>query len=364
MRTILFLLLFSSACYAAPVITSVTQTDSTITINGTGFGTRGDYGGSKTYLCKRYHNFENNINDDSFFSIFSGISASWVLQNSGSYDNSKWGKRVYAGNRNASLNYTMSSSDTTGVYYVNFRYKQDYGLEPIDTGTNGNQWNKIFRVFSNTVVSGTNLKNYVFVSNILSAGGAINQTIEFVLPSVQYSGINDYISRSSGWHQIEILIEAASDRARVWKDGILSIDSNNDNDAWDFTPFDTNGKTFDIGSQLGYGSGANYQGYDDYVIDYSVARVYLCSSSVSSFSSRGVTQLQIPTSWSNTQIVCNKILGQFSTGQSTKLIIIDNSGVESNAYSVTLSTGGGGDSTKPTLQSISPANGTTNIAAD
>lgn len=348
-----FLIVWAVVLFAAPVITGVTQTSTTITINGTGFGTRGDYGGSETFLMKKWGNWEveTGVTHGGDFGI-AGPSNEWSIQTSGGKTNStRFIRRQYVATRLAALNY-YKGSDTTGTYYDSFWFNHRVATQ------------------------GKNHRNYLGPSSsndnhfLATGGGDGNtqrgQSESNLVPSRQYNGNGTNIGAGTGWHRIEFLdIRTGSGTGTVWcwVDGILQW---TDPDWWVNLDYSPSGHDTQLCNLIEYASvypGGQWD-FDDWYSDYSQARVELCNSSTTSYSSRGKSEPQLVTSWSNTQIVCDKNLGIFSNGNSAKIIVIDSSGSTSNVFTISLSSSGGGDTVNPTLQSVSPAANTENISAD
>src|SRR6185436_14013155 len=121
---------------AQAAITGVTGTasnGSTITITGSGFGTRGDYGGSQNFLNLAWSSFDTGISGGNF-GLNGQNDAAWTFSNS-SGRLGGWVRKRYDPAINESVrrlggltpNNGGSLSNTTGTYYTTFWFRPEAG---------------------------------------------------------------------------------------------------------------------------------------------------------------------------------------------------------------------------------------------
>ena len=96
---------------------------------------------------------------------------------------------------------------------------------------------------------------------------------------------------------------------------------------------------------------------DDVYLDTTWSRVMIGNASTLASSTQ--IEIQIPTAWSSNSLTISSYPGQFNSGQTAYLYVIDsNNDVNANGYPITIG-GGGGDTTPPTVSLTAPANGAT-----
>jgi hypothetical protein len=323
-------LLIACPAFAEPSITSVSNG----AISGASFGTRADNGGDQDYMCKRFVRFNNDLTDSGFLiGSLDGIvplSEGWRMESDeGVPGGSNYAVRFYGGQHSNSRNHSLriaSSSDAIETLYVSFWYKQDYSFEQEST----NRASKIFRHASSSNEYGSN-KNYYMSSNIANdPNGELTHYVEYSTVTInQYSGYG--VGEASGWKFVETLFETgANGRARIWFDGQLVIDSDDDNEEWDLDPYVFNPVDINIGSQIGYGDGLNYMAFDDYYIDYTQARIMV--GDTNDFSTNTKRALQLPTSWANTSVSFTPNQGSFENNETVYLFVIDEDGTASAGH--------------------------------
>jgi hypothetical protein len=96
----------------------------------------------------------------------------------------------------------------------------------------------------------------------------------------------------------------------------------------------------------GYPANGFYH-FDDFFVDYTFARAELCAGST--WVSRGVCEMQIPTAWSVSSLTLSANLGQLTSG-TAYLYVVDSTGAV-NATGFPVTVGGTPDTTPPSAPS-------------
>lgn len=86
---------------------------------------------------------------------------------------------------------------------------------------------------------------------------------------------------------------------------------------------------------------------DDVYLDTTWARVMI--GNASTFSASTIKEIQIPTSWSDGSVTVTVNSGSFGASDPAYVFVTDSTGSTSPGYAVTFGSGGGGDTTAPTV---------------
>jgi hypothetical protein len=151
------------------------------------------------------------------------------------------------------------------------------------------------------------------------------------------------------WMKYEIeavMTNQNTGHVKMWEDGVLKINYVGRTDAWTLGD-----RSIGIGGySRNYGPN-HWRYFADIYLDYSLQRIVLANSA--NLSNATIVENQIPSRWNDGSLSVTANLGQFQSGQTAYLYVVDVTGaVNPNGYPVTIGSGGGGDTTPPT----SPAN--------
>lgn len=166
---------------------------------------------------------------------------------------------------------------------------------------------------------------------------------------------------SGVWKKIEMELKyttASDGYIKLWENGTQKIDYRGRTDNLAGTT-----RTEGIGGYArNYGTAGNWRYFADVYLDYSRARVILGNAPTLAASTR--REVQIPTSWSALSITLSANLGAFSDGQTAYVYVFDANGVSNTSgIPITIGAGGTPDTTPPSVTATSPANGVTGVSA-
>ncbi|MBW2989987.1 hypothetical protein KY358_06760 [Candidatus Woesearchaeota archaeon] len=212
---------------------------------------------------------------------------------------------------------------------------------------------KIFRIWSTS----TDKANYVMA--LWGWANDLYQTVEYIGSQGGYIPLNPLDITLDEWHLMQFEFSDSTDlgvadgTVKMWYDGklifgrsnLITRDENNQRykrpfivgfyDSWDDS--ETDDEFFYI---------------DDAYIDNSFARVEIGDNE--SFDMCTHHEIQIPTSWSDDEIVVNVNRGSFEDGETAYVFVVDEDGTSSEGYPVTFSSETGG-TTPPTRSNPQPS---------
>lgn len=325
---------FSLNSNAAPVVSSIdgaATKGKIIIVYGTGFGTRGNFneGGyawsGHSPIVGKFKDFEDGSKTSGGW--YDAFPAQNSITNGGRTPGGKYLTERYVSDERSQVQFSMSK--TTGQFYVTFWF-----MMPPNT-----QSGKIWRIYG----SGSSANIY------LSAGcesyllrGYSECTGPGCSPATEWGTGSGFTANT--WQRVEIWMNQTTNTFTTHIDGAQQWTKSN----WVGNPFVGNGHTMDFGNMIdgperGCGTAGSYN-YDDIYVDYTRARVELCSGSA--WGSRGKCEIQIPTAWSSsgTSVSVAVNPGSFNANQQAYLYIVDSTGAaNANGYPVTI----GGTSTGP-----------------
>ena len=131
---------------------------------------------------------------------------------------------------------------------------------------------------------------------------------------------------SGGWTKIEqeISYSRGSDGyIKLWENGVLKINYAGVTDLYPGTA-----RSEGIGGYARSRSTNNWRYFADVYLDYTPARVVLANNANLSLAT--IIETQIPTGWSDTSIALTVNLGQFTSGQTAYLFVVNPSGQPSD----------------------------------
>lgn len=368
MRILFFLLFLSNVAWAVPVITGVSQTNDTITITGTGFGSHADYDAGTSRLNYKWDDFDDGTLTDVYTNTNGqGYATTFYISSSNNRPGSTYTVR-WDRTKTLSTGIGVSTNSDAAIGY----YTTAWILRPSGTTfpdvANQSEQHKIVRIGVSGDESGNNTyPNFTWGKHEGGTGSNhIYTTERNPLTAQTIYASNSTFWNDGQWHRIEAYITRSSgvgqQNGKIWYylDGNAII-----NGADVYTDNGTNNTVhgwWGVSSQI---IGASQDIYhDDVYFDQTPARVELGQGSSTVFGNRGKSEIQLPTAWSSTSITVSKNAGAFSNGTSVKVFVVDSNNDASNAYPITLGSTTPSDQTPPTLVSISPADNTVSIDAD
>lgn len=332
--------LAGSARAETPVVASLSSSAVAdivaVTIDGSGFGVRGDYHPDTDKMIRVYDDWNGvtpGVNRYGSWNAFNYGSGALAVASGASRTGSTTDK-YYRRNGNVNLGYIFLTATNQKEYYSTF-WMRFYNFRYLSTSGQ----HKVNRLYS------TNAQVNLYPSHGQSDG--FNLAFEFLNPMplrawCQMNAIPDY---PSGWNRMEVYIKKASTsgardgKYRVWWNNRLVFDwyqrFNVEQPLRGITgDFDNQGADlagdWALGAYMYQVSGA--VDYDDVVYDHSQARVELGNAAV--FAQSTHNEYQEPQAWSDTQIKILLKKGTFLSGQTAYLFVIKADGTPSTGVSV------------------------------
>lgn len=314
---------------AAPSVSSVSgefNHGSSITISGSGFGKRSSYNSDSgtwkggKFLNFRFKDFEDGqLNSNGFFAQRGG--ASWSassselgILNGGPANSTRYMRRSYVTGESGGLSTKVSGAGNQ--LYTTFKF-----MMPEKT-----QSGKFFRFYAdspqNNVYLSTGCSNYrIRGYSECSSGTCSGAATEWGTGPTLTTG---------KWHRIEIWADASKNSFTVAVDGVQAWNKTN----WLAASLALNGHTLDYPNMLDGpqrdascpATGA--YSYDDIYVDFTQARVEI--GDASTWSNTRKKEVQIPTSWSDSAISVRVNSGEFTSGQTAYLYVVDSNGAVNN----------------------------------
>ncbi len=160
-------------------------------------------------------------------------------------------------------------------------------------------------------------------------------------------------SDATRWTKTEVEVKISSTNGagyvKAWENGSLKVDYVGSTDKY-------------AGTARSIGPGGYYRGYPcatcrryyaDSYFDTTASRVLLCAGST--YSSRGICENQIPTSWSSGSVAVSVNAGRFTDGSTAYLYVCDSAAsCNSSGTAITIAAGGG-DTTPPVVSGCTPS---------
>ena len=149
------------------------------------------------------------------------------------------------------------------------------------------------------------------------------------------NGVNPMAGK---WAKVELLVKYTTQNdgyMKVFENGVLKINYLGPTDKYPGVA-----RNEGIGGYArGYGNPNQWRYFADAYLDYTLARVVLANNP--NLSNATIIETQIPSSWSSNSISISVNLGQFSTGQTAYMFVVDSTGTPTTSgFPVTV--GGGG----------------------
>jgi hypothetical protein len=137
------------------------------------------------------------------------------------------------------------------------------------------------------------------------------------------------------WHRVEVWADSSSNTVSVAIDGVNAWTKRN----WLAPSLSLNGHTVDYpnmidSSSRGCGTAGSYN-FDDIFVNFTAARVEL--GDAATWSAVRKKEVQLPVSWGSGSVTVRVNGGEFASGQSAYLYVVNSSGaVNSNGFPVKL----------------------------
>jgi hypothetical protein len=165
-----------------------------------------------------------------------------------------------------------------------------------------------------------------------------------VLSSEQYFGASGY-NPIGKWIKTEVeikLTDQSNGYAKAWDNGVQTVNYTGKTIGW-------SGTTKSIGpmSYARLKDTNSWLYFADLYLDTTAQRALICTGST--WSTRGVCEVQIPTAWGDTSATVNVNQGAFANGSNAYLYVVDGTGAASNGQKVTFGTSGGTSIPAPTV---------------
>jgi len=306
---------FGGQVEAAPSVTTVSGTvehGMPIVISGSGFGSHADYGGSQSFLCNGWQDFETGSLQGGNFTI-DNLNV-WQLRTTNTKPNSSYhGMKYYNGTRLGELR--IFTKPDTHEFYSSFWIM-------LTQPTMGNDGGKFWRIWSD-----------IHEDNIYLATGGDNTMIRGYSESQRVSGSTQWGSPNSigygQWHRIEIWMDDSPSEFTVWMDGVFQWT----HDDWVPNPWYSGTHTWAVGHMINDCNGGH--NFDDVYMSNTRARIEI--GNASTWSACTHREVQIPTSWSSGSITATVNQGSFADGASAYLYVVDAEGAASaSGYPITI----------------------------
>jgi len=321
------LALAATSALAAPAISSVSGTLShgaSLTISGSGFGAHDDYGGTESFLCNGWTDFESGTLNGGNFTCTNP--AVWQIVTSNTRANSSYhARKYYNGTRLGEV--TVYTKPDTHEFYSSFWIM-------LTQPTTGGDGGKIWRIWSD-----------IHEDNIWLATGGDNTMIRGASESQRVSGSTQWSSPSSigygQWHRIEIWMDDSPSEFTVWMDCVFQWT----HDDWVPTPWYSGTHTWAFGHMINDNDGGH--NFDDAYFSNTRARVEI--GNAGTWSACTHRETQIPTAWSSSSITVTVNRGSFGDLAQQYLYVVDSSGavnqqgypLSAPTYALTVNSGTG-----------------------
>jgi hypothetical protein len=325
-RLIIFVVLIVisvSVSYSAPSISSINKAPihgSSFVISGTDFGAHSDYNeGSFSWMsfspiCAKFKDFDDNsLTSGGWSFAVDNVNTDWTLSTTSGRTNSVYhGYRVCNNEalRYDALQYTMSKYDAAEQMFCSFWFRMGVG----DGG-------KIWRIYGNA--------GNIYVGHDPGEGRQISG-FSTIGGTAQWTSVDSY-SNDGSWQRVDIWIDTATNTFTVFMDGVQQWTKSD----WLSGDLDGDTHTLDIGHMIEAGDDT-YE-FDDIFVDYTQARVELCTGST--WAAKGACEIQPPTAWGTTSIsLIANTGGTFSIDDTSYIYVVKSDGtVNSDGYETTIS---------------------------
>lgn len=342
-----------SSLAAAPRVVStagVPQQGQEWALNGSGFGSRGDYHADADKLIRVFDDFNDG-------SLLANPYMEWGVFGAGAVVLNPEGPRTsqsgdqFARRTNRGLGWIGLKGTDQREYYMSFYMRLSDGFD-VNSDPSGTHQFKIVRLYSNN--SPANLYPTI--------GGpdGFFMSVEFLNPEVMryQTQFNDIPDHPKGWHKMAIYYKKSTSpgandgKCQIWWDNKMVFDwaahfknpANNPSYApgypitgdFDVDDADLAGD-WALGDYFSSAGPHTWVDFDDVYVDHTLARVELGDAPTYAACTR--LETQTPLSWSDSQIKVRTNLGAFSPAAPKFIYVTDKNGV-TNAEGFPLSAPG------------------------
>jgi hypothetical protein len=148
----------------------------------------------------------------------------------------------------------------------------------------------------------------------------------------------------NGWIKKEVQTKITNDTSgyiKAWENGVLTVNYGGPTDKY---PNPGGLRSFGVGGYCGcynIANGTHWRYFADVYLDYSPARVVLANNP--DLSQATTIEVQIPKTWSSTSVSASVNLGKFTAGQTAYLFVFDPTGARNaTGFPITVGSSGGG----------------------
>lgn len=324
----------------------------TLTITGCGFGERPDFHPADNKMARMFDDFNDG-------ELVGNLYSSWKVFNPGG------GACVYTRQnprtdrledgayrrKTNNLGFIYLNAGDHQEYYSSFYMRLSDGFD-IKSMVSGTHQFKIIRLYS----AGTNGTPKVNIYPMIGHNDGFSFAPENVSPQVmRYQlQLREVPDRPYGWHKMAVYYKKSSSprakdgKCQIWWDNKLIFDwythfldqRNNPS----YAPskitgdFDTNGgdlaAEWNVGNYFSSASTSTWMDFDDIYMDNTLARVEL--GNTENFAACTITEVQPAQSWADDQVTVTINRGQFKSGETVWLYVIDRNNVPSKGLKITL----------------------------
>lgn len=356
-RLIPLLIAILAACpaWAAPSVSGVSGTithGNTITISGSGFGSKGSAAPVVWDDCSGtdpYAKWDINYNSGSSASYVGGYRTPAALGRGVSLPHSRATKYFcgahYPGGAQSGSNVGLAKIRTVSSYpcytYISYynRIDPNYDWSPSSTDDNFKEYDWSYGSWPYGSESNWYIEwYYPLVSNCWHLNDdSLNENPMLMRPtSGWYMGT--HWNAKSSWAKIEIaIVHSASDSVgsvKVWENGTLKVDFDGSN-----TFSSTGTYTELIGGYARDWDDDNWRYWVDIYYDHSLQRILIGNASTLSACTT-LREVQIPSTWSDTSITATVNQGGFADAATAYLYVFDATGAASSGYLITFGSSG------------------------
>jgi len=339
------LFLTAGSAQGAPAVSDASGgllSGQTLVIQGSSFGTRGDFHSASDKMARMFDTFNDGgivdtpYEDWTMFNIEENIAKVVTGGRAGSSDG------FYRRDNTGLGNLYIKGTDKD-EYYMSYYMRLSDGFD-IKSASEGTHQFKILRLYS------TNSPINLYPA--IGADDGFHMVAEFVEPIVmRYQlQLTDIPSQPKGWHKMAIYYKKNSSpnandgKCRIWWDNKLVFDwaehfkdpKNNP----DYAPgypisgdFDIDGANlagdWALGDYFSSASGSTWVDFDDVVYDHTQARVEL--GNAPNYAACTTLEVQEPVSWSNGSVTVKANPGALNLSAPVYVYVIDANGSVNSA---------------------------------
>ena len=357
--------------YAAPVVTGITGTvthGTTVTVSGSGFGTKTTVpplvwdNCSGTNVSTLWDGYWPNVASNSTYNLAYRTPIRSVGLPHSHITKYMAGCHCESTGNNTGWN-VMMWKDFSNIANGTIFYMSSYvRTDPSWNGSLGSPADNNFKTFDYSI-TGTpyTTTNGIDGQWYLAYGPPTDLAspqwiVDATLPLPDQNGHNAWwgggASSTAAWVKTEYEFKISSGNdgyAKVWDNGVLVINYLGPTDWYNAGWTSTNNRNISLGGYArAYGATTQWRYWADIYLDNTPQRSVICAGS--SWGSRGRCEVQIPSAWSPSSITLIVNQGAFADNSTAYLYVVDATGAASPQRTITFGSsgsGGGGSSTTP-----------------